>query len=401
MSVTVKIGGSIAGLKGALKNAEGIVQNFGRKLKGFRIGSMLAGGITAAVAAATAMAASKFRQLVDKLDDLGKRARGFGMTAEQIQGIDEAARKSNISLEAVGGSISRVFDTVANARNGVKSAVDALAKVGVTVEELSGISSYQIFEKLVKAVSDIPDPTERASAAMDVFGKALAKNTAFFQDFQQNVDAFKASGRLISDEDVKAAEQIKDYMAEIEASWNAILIKTGAIKTVAGGMGGAREVSEGKIDPLDVVYEYTRLLVKGVTLGMVDFDKALPNTHYDALPLTRSETSFEAQKRQSAEAIADAVENGLDESEYLEAMEEMSAAVESVADTVTGKNKPTGALGRGGGDPTFTDALRRVGGDAGGIYRAGDNYAKTTAEATKAMADGIDAMQRNGITLRG
>ena len=409
--IKVTIGGSVAGLKAALNQAESQVQKFGKKVKTFfgGFGGMLAG----------AGIGFGLKKMIDDLDNLGKRASGLGMTAEEMQKIEYAAQSSNVAVEQLGSVLPRMMDTVAEAAGGSQKAVDALAKLGLTAEQLKDKRPYEVFTTLVEAVRAIPDPMQRVSAAMDIFGKGLAKNMNFFDEFAENVKALENSGRMLSDEDVNAAKEINQNLTDAAAAIRAIVVDTGVLRGLVEVISRYRAAfGEGKLREqtgveqtwysraLDVAENVEKLynpfswftgggvraardLVTDATGG------SMVENYAEALQLTPSTTAktpaqLAEEERQRNENIDKALEDFFGD---------LSEAVDEVAEKTTASKTPRSLMR--GEDPTFTDALRRIGGDAGGVYRQGDNYARTTAEATKAMAENIDNMTRNGINLRG
>lgn len=394
MSVTVKIGGSIAGLKAALTKGKQEVNNFAKVLK-----TAVAG---ASVAMAGRWISSQISAVVDRLDELGKKARGLGLTAEEMQKIEYAAKSANVPVDKVSASITKMLDTVAGAASGNKSASDALARIGLTAKELQGMGVYDQFTTLVEAIKSIPDPAERAAAAMDIFGKGLAQNAAFFADFSQNVEAFKKSGRMISDEDVRAAEEIKKAMLEIEQSWQRILVNTGYIRAKADIMSQLAEMASGNGDAWinygdEFIKRAVRVLFPWTNFtGTADaVDKYFDETNYGAIPFRRSKTAKTPQQ------IAEEEANAAVDAALVDFFGDLASAVDNIADKVDATKQPRSAM-RGGGDPTFTDALRRVGGDLGYNYRGNQQqFVKAAADASERAAEALEAIHQQGVTLRG
>ena len=406
MSIQVKIGGSIAGLKAALKNGETAVNNFAKKLKSFR-----ASGIGQAATMVVQKAVQEVSALINHLDEIGKRSRGLGITAEQMQQLEYAARSANVPVEQMVAAIPRMMDMVVEAGNGTQKAVSAFAKLGLSVKDLSGLSPYAMFEKIVSAINDIPDPAQRASAALDIFGKAFAKNMAFFQDFQANVANFKNSGRMISDADVRAAESIKQSLEDIDASKRKILADTGVmgfLARVAGDYASALGGDEKNARLRGGVHKTTGAVVLDMlTLGTRGWGLFQPSSmvenYAEALPLTRSSTRTATPTEAATAAAYAAVSAAMEdyESELLEQTDALTMAVDNLAAAVEPQKNPRAVMGRGGGDTALSDSIRRIGGNLGFNYgRAVENYAKTTAEAAKKTVAVLESMNNSGISLR-
>ena len=63
------------------------------------------------------------------------------------------------------------------------AAADKIGRLGLKVSDLQAMTPDQQFETIAKAIAKIQDPTERAGAAMEIFGKSGGKTLALFADF--------------------------------------------------------------------------------------------------------------------------------------------------------------------------------------------------------------------------
>lgn len=406
--IRVTIGGTIAGLKAALKQAESKVQSFGKKVKGFfgGFGGMLAG----------AGLGLGFKKIVDDLDNMSKRSRALGVTVEEMQKLEYVANSTNMGFDQLSGGMAKAMQVVSEAMGGNDKAVQKLQRLNVEVGKLNGANAYQIMEAIAAGAAQIADPVERVSALMDVLGAKIGKNAQFFTDFFDRVKSIEEAGGIISNEDAQAAEQINQSLTEAAKAIRAILVDTGALAKLAQildnyaayfGEDKLRERTGVKKSLAGKVVDQFESNAMLYTIGggwalrptMNALGVSLNEGGADALPLTPSESA--AKAREDARIAAETEKrNAAVDASLMDFFGDLDAAVGEVADKVDTTKQPRSAM-RGGADPTFTDALRRIGGDAGGVYRQGDNYARTTAEATKAMAENLDTMNRNGINLRG
>lgn len=389
MSVTVKIGGSIAGLKAALAKGKQEVGGWAKSVKG-----LLAG---VGVALGARWITRQFTQLVDRLDTLGKKARGLGVTAEEMQKIEYAAESAGVPMEKVSGAFTRMLDTLADARNGSKQAVDALAKLGMTVEDFNGLSSYQSFEKIVRALGMIADPAKRANAAMDIFGKGLAQNTAFFADFEKAVLNLQNSGQLIPDEAVANAEKIKQASLDIERAWNSILVKTGAVAYLADKLKAIAEVANAG----EEVSFWKEVMYQAIRLSPIAL--AFPGGEPDP---SKSKVGMVNGTKQVG-STAPTVDEKEGYKKSLEATRELQKAIDAMnaqraAEASAAAAGKTSRATSAGADRVLTDNIRRIGGNLGYNYaREQSDYQKAAAEAAQRAAEAMEDVRQNGVTLKG
>lgn len=413
MSIKVNIGGSVAGLKAALDKGQGLVKNWGRSIKsslGSVRGMLASAGIVYG-----------FKQIVDDLDNMSKRARGLGVTVEELQKLEYAAKSANVPVTNLMESVPKAAKLAADALGGNAGAVAKLAALGISIEEIRGANPYRVFELIARGVSQIEDPAQRIAAVMNALGEVMSKNVQFFTDFAQNAQNLAASGRLIKDEDALAAEKINQSLTDAATAIRAIIVNSGGFALLSdllehkmGDIAVQRAIDAGEIKPHITQEEVARTeaLTELVTdPGLPGWQPKIPtkmpkpdqqNRAYtaDALPLEEKKHPLVEQ------ALKDMAELDRLEAEErerlkndLDAIDKMAAAVQTVAAAAkTTAGSAAGSLG----DPTQSDALRRMGGSLGGLYdRRAENIARATKEAAEATAATLEQINRNGLTLRG
>ena len=366
MSVTVKIGGSIAGLKAALTNGKTAVSNWAKSVKG------VAAGIGTALGAFGL--ARSLNGMIDDLDTMSKRARAMGVTVEEMQQLEYAAKSANMGLDQLSQGMARAMQLVSAALGGDEKAIAKLERLNVSVENLRGAGAYQIMEQIAAGLVQIGDPVERITALMDVMGAKVGKNVQFFTDFADKVAALRESGGLIRNEDAQAAEAINQALTNAARSIRSIVVDIGILRKIAEAFGWAADVA------------------KGASAGGLTFDSwmgqkvtgAEGSEYHEALPFRPSTTSDVARAR-AAEA---------------KSMENLAEAVDGVAKDVSKSGKRIGSSV--GGDRAMSDSLRRVGGDLGYNYRGSEQQlVKAAADASERAATALETINQQGVTLRG
>jgi hypothetical protein len=90
----------------------------------------------------------------------------IGITAEAVQKLGFAASQGGSSIEAVAVAMGRMSDML-----GTEGAADKLAKIGLTLEDIKGLTPDQTFLAMAEAIRGMEDPIKQADAATDVFGR--------------------------------------------------------------------------------------------------------------------------------------------------------------------------------------------------------------------------------------
>jgi hypothetical protein len=151
---------------------------FGKLVAAVGLGQIAAKAFTAVLDSAFAAVRGTIQGFTDALD-LGGRlsdlSASTGETAGKLLVLERAFDNSGIGADKVGSSISKMQKNIEDARDGSGTAANAFAMMGVKVEELEGKLPTEQLKILSSGINSIDDPTQRAAAAMGVFGKSGAE----------------------------------------------------------------------------------------------------------------------------------------------------------------------------------------------------------------------------------
>lgn len=157
-----------------------------------------------------------FKQLVDSLDALAKRARDVGMTASQLQEFTHQAKLAGMSAGEVDSAIKSFNRNVSLAAMGTGEAKTALKDMGIALTTNSGAMKTQ-----VQLLRETAEYFQRNAGAADNAGKAARifgeQGTALIRIFEQGGDAvdrvFNAKG---IDDAAAAAERFNDALENVK-----------------------------------------------------------------------------------------------------------------------------------------------------------------------------------------
>lgn len=177
--------GEDASLGSTIQNLEGRLDGFGQSAAGVGAvtGELPTKFAAAAVAIATLAAGiagavvsiNTFKtalNFVEKLDNLKAQT---GATRDQLVLLQRAFDLTGSSADKVGPAMNKVQEMIAKAGDNSPKAVEKLGLLGLTFEELNRLSPAQQFEKVMEAIDAIPNPADKARAAMAVFGNSLGR----------------------------------------------------------------------------------------------------------------------------------------------------------------------------------------------------------------------------------
>lgn len=177
----------------------------------------------AAVAAGVGLVKLAFEasDLGSKLQDAAQKT---GVGIESIQAFGFAATQAGVSIDKVEGSLSKFSVLLGQAELGNKKAQETLAKFGITATDVDSALG-----QAVANISAMASENEKAAASATLFkdrtGAAIAVIREMQGDLPGAIAKLKAMGAMMSDENVKAADELGDAWSALTAQ-----IKVGAAK---------------------------------------------------------------------------------------------------------------------------------------------------------------------------
>lgn len=148
------------------------------------------------------------------IDQTAKLSRSLGLSYQELEQLQIAADLAGASSETLSRAFTRAQVTITQAGKGSKTAQEALKQLGLNVTDLAGRTTDVQFQTLANAIAQIQDPTERAAAAVAIFGRSGAELLPVFAELGSNLDA--ASQFLarfnggITDAQAKKVEAVND-----------------------------------------------------------------------------------------------------------------------------------------------------------------------------------------------
>ncbi len=210
----VEIGTRDSDLVAGLNRAATKLRQFGSAIRGIGLQIGAAGG---AIFAPLLASAKIFADQGSKLELLHQKT---GASVESLSTLGDAAQKSGVDLETLGGALTKMGKTLTNAAQGGKEGAAALELVGLSIADLSSLTPDERFKKIAEGLSKIQDPSIRAGAAMKIFGKSGAELLPLLVRGSVGIEAMQKKARELglqwSGEDAKAAKEFGDALKDLE-----------------------------------------------------------------------------------------------------------------------------------------------------------------------------------------
>jgi hypothetical protein len=196
-----RLGNSMQGLQGQVKNAASGFSNLKGAVAGFGAaiaGSAIVGGLSAIV-----------KKSIDAGDELFNLQAKTGVAASALIGIGNAAKLADVDMATLGKGLTKLNINLVKAAEGNEDLARKFQALGVEVKGADGqvVSSDKALKQIADRFADMPDGAQKAAAAVAIFGKAgadliplLNEGAASMEQFTYKVsDDFAARSDLFND----------------------------------------------------------------------------------------------------------------------------------------------------------------------------------------------------------
>ena len=215
----VKVGVDKSGFTTGLASMENSVKGFGMK-----VGGILAGAF------AFDKIIQGFSNAIDKGDQLQDLANRFGVAASSLQEIGNAASTSGAGLEDVASAMNKLAKNAGAAIGGNEQMAEAFNKIGLSVEQLNGMSPQDLFFALSKAVASGTLGMQDFTIAQELAGKGAA---VLMETLRMGPEVIAANGQAMgvwTDETISKLSEASD---SIKTFQNKMTIAFGSIAQIA------------------------------------------------------------------------------------------------------------------------------------------------------------------------
>ncbi len=186
-------------------------------------------GAGAAVAGAAMLGmASKSAEATDRIDKMSQK---LGFSREAFQEWDFILSQNGASIDSLGAGMKTLTNQVDELGKGGTVASDAFGELGMSYEDLEGLSQEEIFEKTVTALQGVEDKTKRAALANDLLGKSGQELAPLLNAGAGSVEDLKNKanelGIVLSDEAIDSGVKFTDTMDQLKRSFGAVATNIG------------------------------------------------------------------------------------------------------------------------------------------------------------------------------
>lgn len=145
-------------------------------------GAQLFGSISSSVSGAVSSLVRMGQAQADVVDNASKMSARLGMTYGEFSGLSLAGELAGVSMETVAAAATKADVAFVKAAGGSATAVAAFNRIGLSVEQLNGMSASERFDAIASSIAALPTEAERAAAAVQIFGRAGSQLLPLFAD---------------------------------------------------------------------------------------------------------------------------------------------------------------------------------------------------------------------------
>ena len=218
------------GLTGGLKRGEAdtkkgvgrIAQAIGKHNKA--VGAAMT-GLGIAIAGAAILSVKSYVTMGDEVQKMALRT---GFSTEALSEWRHAVQISGSDIKSFEKGIKRMSSFILDAKDGLSTSTDALDRLGVSVQDLEGLSPEAAFELLSVAIADVPDELEKAALAQDVFGRAGTALLPLLKEGSQGIATLRAEahdmGIVFDQEAANKAAKLADSMTRMKSTMTGVML---------------------------------------------------------------------------------------------------------------------------------------------------------------------------------
>ena len=159
-------------------------------------------------------------------DEVGKMSKRTGIGTTAIQELSYAAKLSGTSIEEVEVAVRKMQSSITDASSGVDTAEKSFKALGIPLSEIKNLSPEEQFNRISTAIADVKDPTERASLAVDLFGRSGTMLLPMLADGSDGLrkmrDEAHTFSNVMGEDTVAAAEELNDDMDRLKGAMTAL-----------------------------------------------------------------------------------------------------------------------------------------------------------------------------------
>lgn len=241
-------------------------------------------------------------------DNVDKLSQKIGISTQAFQEWDYVFSQNGTDISILQTGMKKLSETFTDAANGSSSAVEKFNAIGLSIEDLKGLSQEDMFSAIIAQLQEMPPSAERTAAATDLLGRSATELAPLLNQTADETAALKdqahALGLVMSEEGVKQSAAFSDSMDNLSRAFEGAKNKIGTefmpgltdiangfANLIAGNEGakesiinGFQSIGESVQEVIPRVIEMFGTLIEAVAEIAPEIIESLVNGLLDMLP---------------------------------------------------------------------------------------------------------------------
>lgn len=365
--ITAEIGVDGRGFASGMNKAAGTAQMTAKKIAGYFAGAFGAHAI-----------ASHIKRVFSDVGSIRDKAMGLGLTIEQFQEMDYAARQSGATIDDVGRAFKTLATAQVDAVRGSKEQQIAFAALGISADDLKNKNVRELFFAIAKGFEAGRLGVNDLGAAAKVMGKSVQTLIAPMQSgFEKMANEARLFGVVISNE---VGEDIADMNDKLLVATKTLEAFTAQAIVASTSFG--KESFQG-----------LKAFGGSVLAGIEGFFSRTDSTALDTA-IEKFKSTWEAFGEQFAEDDAEDIASIREKVAARVAAIKAGLGIEAIEESSAAKTKAEKSI-KQTTTSIASDALARIGGFTGRGNVHQENVQMKIVRANERTAQAVEGLRRD------
>lgn len=174
----------------------------------------------------TALGAGAFKAadgISKNLDNIDKMSQKLGLSTDAYQEWDYVMQISGTSIDNMAMGLKTLTNKFDDAVNGSDSAIETFNRLGLSMEDIQGLSREDLFKEVIFAFQGMEDSAERAALANDLLGRSGQELAPLFntsaKETQELIEQVRDLGGVMSKDAVKQGARFQDSLTSLKTAF--------------------------------------------------------------------------------------------------------------------------------------------------------------------------------------
>lgn len=235
-----------------------------------KVGAAAAAAVTATVGGIV-KATSETSKYGDEIDKMSQKV---GMSTKAYQEWDYVLKISGTEMSAMTTGLKTLTNKFDDAVNGGQTSIDTFARLGLSMEQIEGLSREDLFGEVITAFQGMEDSAERAALANDLFGRSGQELAPLFnttaEETQKLISDVNELGGVMSEDAVKSSAAFQDSLTSLKTAFGGVTrgLSSEFLPSITKVMDGISAIISGKDGGIDVLAEGISGFIDGISKSL-------------------------------------------------------------------------------------------------------------------------------------